>query len=122
MAKVTKIKREPIMVELDAPMEGEHLLKFTMESFAEMEAKYGSVKEAVEETKTGKIEHVINKKIKPPPHKVIPPPKNALRNSCTTYFSFPVFTITYLQIPLSYSRQNMSLYTTVDKIHIKRLP
>lgn len=58
MAKVTKIKREPIMVELDAPMEGEHLLKFTMESFAEMEAKYGSVKEAVEETKTGKIEPV----------------------------------------------------------------
>lgn len=58
MAKITKIRRAPITVQLDAPMEGEHLLKFTMESFAEMEAKYGSVQAAVDETKTGKIEPV----------------------------------------------------------------
>lgn len=51
---VDKVKREPVYVELDKKRE----LKFTLNSFAEMEDKFGSVDLALEKMEKGSIKAV----------------------------------------------------------------
>lgn len=54
MANLNKIKREPIILNLDK----ERQLKFTLNSFAEMEDKYGTVDNAIKAMDGGSIKAV----------------------------------------------------------------
>lgn len=56
--QAVKKKRENVIVELDEPLAGEHELRYTLEAFGEMEEEYGTVKDAIEQTKTGKMKPV----------------------------------------------------------------
>lgn len=55
MSNVNKVKRAPVFIELDGKqME----LKFTLNSFAEMEDRYGTVDAALEQMQKGSIKSV----------------------------------------------------------------
>lgn len=54
MANVEKVKRNPVYVELDKSRQ----LKYTLNSFAEMEDRYGSVDDALKAVEKGKIKAV----------------------------------------------------------------
>jgi hypothetical protein len=54
MANVNKVKREPVMVMLDK----ERQLKFTLNSFSEMEERYGSIDDAVAAMEKGSIKAI----------------------------------------------------------------
>jgi hypothetical protein len=55
MSDLKKIKRPPVEIELDK----KRTLKYTLYSFALMEAKYGSVDKAMEEMQKGRIATII---------------------------------------------------------------
>lgn len=54
MSNVNKVKREKVFIELDKQRE----LKYTLNSFAEMEDKYGTVDDALKEMEKGSIKAV----------------------------------------------------------------
>lgn len=54
MANVNKVKRKPVYIELDKPRQ----LKFTLNSFAEMEDRYGTVDDALKAMEGGSIKAI----------------------------------------------------------------
>jgi hypothetical protein len=54
MANVNQVKRNPVYVDLDKQRQ----LKYTLNSFAEMEDRYGSVDDALKAVEKGKIKAV----------------------------------------------------------------
>lgn len=55
MSDVAKVKRQPVYIELDGK---QRQLKYTLNSFAEMEEKYGSVDAALKAMEDGSIKAV----------------------------------------------------------------
>lgn len=54
MANVNKVKRKPVYIELDKTRQ----LKFTLNSFAEMEDRYGTVDDALKAMEGGSIKAI----------------------------------------------------------------
>lgn len=54
MANVNKVKRSPVFISLDKDRQ----LKYTLNAFAEMEERYGSVDEAVKAMEKGSIKAI----------------------------------------------------------------